>query len=78
MAIQSAKFKTQQVTQFLQNNHCPFAAAYFAKATSKHGEFISTLEVSNWFHQNLPTQTAYPLFKELQCSVTQSINFTDC
>jgi len=78
MAIQSAKFKTSEVTQFLQNNHCPFAATYFAKDTTKHGEFIPSLTVSNWFQKNLPTQTAHPLFKELECSVTQSILFTDC
>ena len=77
MAIQSAKFKTFEVTQFLAMRF-PYAAICFANDTTKHGEFIPSLVVSNWFQKNLPTQTAYPLFKELECSVTQSINFTDC
>jgi hypothetical protein len=77
MAIQSAKFKTSEVTQFLSTRF-PYAATCFAKDTAKHGEFIPSLAVSNWFQKYLPTQTAYHLFKELQSSVTQSINFTDC
>ena len=78
MAIQSAKFQTQQVEGFL-NKVFPWAAAVFA--TEHTGSrMIESVEVQKWFEKRstwferwFPETSAESLYRQLECEVPQYV-----
>jgi hypothetical protein len=75
MPISSARFNTNEVTLFLAKRF-PYAAQCFAQETLKHGDTICSTVVSKWFQRYFPSPTGFNTFRELECSVTQFINFS--
>jgi hypothetical protein len=76
MALQSANFKTNDVTLFLSRSF-PYAAQCFAQDMLKHGDTVPSLEVSKWFERYFPSPLGYNTFRNMECFVTQYANFTE-
>lgn len=72
MALQSAKFNTNEVSLFLARRF-PYAAQCFAQETLKYGDTIPSMAVSKWFQRYFPSPTGFNTFRQLEASVTQFI-----
>jgi hypothetical protein len=72
MALQSAKFNTNEVSLFLAKRF-PYAAQCFAQETLEYGDTIPSMVVSKWFQRYFPSQTGFNTFRQLEASVTQFI-----
>ncbi len=75
MPISTARFHTNDVTLFLSKRF-PYAAQCFAQDNLKHGDTILSQIVSDWFQRYFPSPTGHNTFRELECSVTQFVNFS--
>jgi len=75
MPISTARFHTNDVTLFLSKRF-PYAAQCFAQDNLKYGDTILSQIVSNWFQRYFPSPKGYTTFRELECSVTQFVNFS--
>jgi len=74
VALQSATFNTNEVTLFLAKRF-QYAAQCFAQENLKYGDTIKSTVVSKWFQRYFPSPTNFNVFRELECSVTQFIDF---
>ncbi len=70
MAIPTSKFKTIEVRNFIAKRY-PYAEHCFAQDNRE--ETISSLKVEKWFRGYFPAESAYNLFRQLECSVTQYV-----
>jgi hypothetical protein len=74
MAISKATFRTNEVALFLSRKF-PFATTCFSQDMLKHGETVSSLVVEKWFKSYFPSQVAFQEFRNLEASVTQTLQF---
>ena len=73
--MNKATFIISEVAAYLESINKPYAANNFLREWETTGNTITNEDLQVWFQQYFDRESAYKLFREMECHVTQTFKF---